>query len=152
MSGGAGACSITGTTLTASDVGSCIVTVTKAADLPFPEQTATVRLSVTPATQAPITISVTPTNLAVGQTSTLAAQGGSGTGQMQFHLRNGVGFGICQIQGNTLTALAPGNCDVYARKDGDAHHYVASSNAVEVTVNGGPEVFSDGFEAPAPDA
>lgn len=139
-------CAIDNGTLTAIGVGACTVTATMASDFSHPEQTANVHLTVVPATQAPMTVNITATTLSIGQTATLSMQGGSGTGALQFQLRNGMGAGICGIQGNTLTALAPGICQVHAYKAGDAHHYPAVSNAVTVTVMAGPGVFSDSFE------
>ena len=152
VSGGQSICEIDNGTLTAIGVGACTVTATMAAAFPHPEQTASVRLAVTPATQAPLTLGVAPATLAVGETSALTAQGGSGTGVLQFQLRNGHGSGICDIQGSTLTALAPGTCDVQVFRQADAHYYPAVSNAVQVTVTvtAGSGVFADSFETPAP--
>lgn len=148
VTSGAGTCAISAATLTAIGTGTCTVTATKAADFPFPEQTATVDLSVALAEQAALTAFASPTTLPVGDTSALTAQGGSGTGAVSFQVSNG--FGACAIQGNTLDALAPGSCSLYAFKAGDAHYYPAISAEITVTITPSNDVFADGFEEPAP--
>ncbi len=148
VTSGAQACTIDDTTLTAIALGACTVTATKAASFSFPEQTASIGLTVVIAHQTPLSIDVTPTTLAVGGTSTLTAQGGSGTGAVEFRLA--AGAGICAIQDSTLTALAPGTCAVYASKLGDEHHHGVSSPLTTVTVMAGNDLFTDGFEAALP--
>jgi len=148
VSAGAGACSIVGQTLTAIDTGNCTVTVTKAASFSHPEQTASVNLTVDRTDQAPLLATATPATLVPGATSTLASEGGSGTGAVTFHVQHGTAF--CSIQGNTLAALQPGTCIVRARKDGDSHYFPAASPELPVTVVAGEAVFGDGFENSPP--
>lgn len=145
VTSGMDVCEVSGSTLSATGVGACVVTATKAAEFLIPEQTASVNLSVTPATQAPLIASATPAVLSIGGTSLLTTQGGSGTGAVHFQLESG--FGLCALQGTTLTALAPGSCTVRAYKAADAHHHTAGSEAITVIVNAGDGVFADGFEA-----
>lgn len=148
VSAGSGACSIVGEALTAIDTGNCTVTVTKAASFAHPEQTASVNLTVVPADQAPLLATATPATLVPGATSTLASEGGSGTGAVTFHVQFGTAF--CSIQGNSLAALQPGTCIVRAIKAGDSHYFPASSPELPVTVVAGDAVFGDGFENSPP--
>ena len=148
VTSGAGACAISGTTVTAIGIGTCTVTATKAADFPFPEQTANVDLSVTFAAQATLTAFASPAVLAQGGTSALTAQGGSGTGSLSFTVSSG--YSSCAIQGSTLNALAAGTCTLYAFKVGDAHYYPAVSDEITVTVMASDDVFADGFEESPP--
>lgn len=142
VTAGPGNCSIQNTTLTATGVGPCTVTATQAGN----PQVASVNLTITQATQAPLTAFATPNELLVGGSSTLSAQGGSGTGAVWFQIDSG--FESCTVQGNELVAVAPGTCTVRAYKAADANYYVISSPTVAVTVNAAPEVFGDGFETP----
>ncbi|HPA01333.1 MAG TPA: hypothetical protein PLK29_03815 [Chiayiivirga sp.] len=148
VTAGPGACEVSGNTLTAIGTGACTVTATKAQAFPYPEQSASVNLTITPAAQAPLTAFASPNTLPVGNTSALTTQGGSGTGAVSFLVTDG--FGSCAIQGNTLDALAPGSCILRALKAGDDHYYIAASQEVTVTVVAGEGVFADGFENAPP--
>lgn len=80
-----------------------------------------------PVAQSPLSMSATPAVVAVGDTSTLATEGGSGTGAVSFAVSDGAGQ--CSIDGATLTALAAGSCEITATRAGDAHYLPATANA-----------------------
>jgi hypothetical protein len=129
---GASVCSITGTTLRGSSVGTCTVTATKAGDAMYLDATGTVDVTVGKAVQAPLTLAAAPTTLAANGTSVLAVTGGSGTGPVSYAVTSGAAN--CAITGNALTALAAGTCSVTATKSGDTNYIdAAASTTLTVT-------------------
>lgn len=80
------------------------------------------------AAQAPLVISLSPDSLQVGGTGTLSASGGSGTGAVSFEVTDGAA--VCQVVGDTLTAIGVGTCTVTVTKAGDVNHLVASATLV----------------------
>ncbi len=125
-------CSITGSTLTATAVGSCTVTATKAGDAAFNPATGTVAVTVTRANQAALLATATPSTLIFGGTSALATSGGSGTGAVSFAVTTGPT--ICSIAGATATATGVGTCTITATKAADANFNVATATTT-ITVN-----------------
>lgn len=89
------------------------------------------------AAQAPLAISLSPDSLQVGETGTLSASGGSGTGAVSFEVTDGAA--VCQVVGDTLTAIGVGTCTVTVTKAGDVNHQVASATlAVAVAAAAAP--------------
>lgn len=83
------------------------------------------------AEQSPLTIGLSPDSLQVGGTGTLSVSGGSGTGAVSFEVTDG--DAVCQIVGNTLTAIGVGTCTVTVTQAGDINHQEATATLV-VTV------------------
>jgi hypothetical protein len=81
---------------------------------------------VAPIAQAPLNLTATPDLLAVGETSQLDTQGGSGSGAVSFALAPGESE--CSLAGSLVTGLAPGACDVTATKAGDATYLETTAN------------------------
>jgi trimeric autotransporter adhesin len=82
--------------------------------------------------QASVTVAASSAVLSVGQTSTISASGGSGTGAISYALT--IGASSCALSGTTLTAVAPGICQVTATRAADAT-YAAASGFVMVSVS-----------------
>lgn len=131
VTAGASACSVSGATLTATGVGSCTVTATKAGDTNYNDAIATVDLTVTQSVQAALTVQATPPTLSYGQTAQLSAQGGSGTGSLSYAIT--AGAAQCAVAGDVLTATGAGSCTVTATKAGDTD-YAPASATTNVTV------------------
>jgi hypothetical protein len=138
VTAGASLCAISGSTLTATGVGNCTVTATKAGDTTYNPATATTTVSVARANQAPLTATATPSTVAVGATSALAASGGSGTGAISFAVT--AGATSCSVAGSTLTATAAGSCTVTATKAADANYNAATATAQVTVPNGLPTI------------
>ncbi|WP_176763939.1 Ig-like domain-containing protein [Aquimonas voraii] len=128
---GAAFCSLSGSTLTATAIGTCTVTATKAAGGAFNAATATVEVTVVRAEQAPLTATASPSSIAFGGTSTLDTTGGSGTGAVSYAISAGSEF--CSISSTTLTGIGVGICTVTATKAADAN-FNAATATVSVTV------------------
>ena len=131
VTAGASVCSISGSTLTGLTGGGCTLTVTKASDASYEAATATVDVTVAKAVQTGLTASATPASIVVGNTSTLATTGGSGTGAVTWSVT--AGASVCSLSGTTLTGLTGGSCTLTATKAADAS-YEAATATVDVSV------------------
>jgi hypothetical protein len=115
-------------------VGTCTVTVTKAADTTYlaassPATTVTFAHAALK-TQAALTL--TSTSGTVGTALTLTSSGGSGTGAVTYGVTS-VGTAACWITGSTLNATRAGTCTVTVTKAADTTYLVARSSATTVT-------------------
>lgn len=125
---GAAFCSVVGSTLSATGVGTCTVTATKAADSSYEAVSATVDVVVSLGTQAALSLSINPGSLVLQGSATLTASGGSGNGALSFSVSSGAAN--CSLSGNTVTGTGVGNCTVLASKAGDAQYLPASASLV----------------------
>ncbi|MCX8529785.1 MAG: fibronectin type III domain-containing protein, partial [Rhodoluna sp.] len=122
-----GTCSVSGATLTVGNAGSaCTVTATKALDAQYLAQTTAAQtITINRAAQATLTVS-SIAGLKHGQTMTLTATGGSGTGAITY-----TASGACTVSGATLTGGNAGsNCVVYATKAQSTNYLVVDSASV----------------------
>lgn len=131
-----GPCSVSGSTLSSSAAGSCVITATKAQDANYLAQTATSTVEIAFATQAAVSIT-SATTVVYGSTLTLTASGGAGTGAFEFSKVSG----SCSISGTTLSTTAVGNCIFQARKQADSG-YNASAWTSNFTVTITPKPLS----------
>ena len=132
VTAGGTSCSLTGSTLTGTGIGTCTVTANKAADANYNAAMATVNVTVSTANQTALTAVATPANLVFNATTALATTGGSGTGVVSFAVTSG--NTLCAIVGSILTGTGVGACTVTASKTADAN-YNATSATVNVTVS-----------------
>lgn len=131
VTGGAGFCSLDGSTLTGIGIGVCTVTATKAPDGINPEATDTVDVTVVRADQAPLIAVVSPDTIPFGGATEVTASGGSGTGAVSLAVTAGGSF--CAINGSTVTGIGVGVCSVSVTKAAD-NFYNAATAIVDVTV------------------
>jgi hypothetical protein len=131
-----GPCSVSGSTLSSSAAGSCVITATKAEDANYLAQTATSTVEIAFATQAAVSIT-SATTVVYGSTLTLTASGGAGTGAFEFAKVSGP----CSISGTTLSTTAVGDCVFQARKQADSG-YNASAWTSNFTVTITPKPLS----------
>lgn len=131
-----GPCSVSGSTLSSSAAGSCVITATKAQDANYLAQTATSTFEIAFANQAAVSIT-SATTVVYGSTLTLTASGGAGTGAFEFAKVSGP----CSISGTTLSTTAVGNCIFQARKQADSG-YNASAWTSNFTVTITPKPLS----------
>jgi alpha-tubulin suppressor-like RCC1 family protein len=120
-------CSISGTTLSVTNAsGTCQVTATKAGDGNYSEITsAGVTVGLERAAQATLTTIVTPSTVTYGNTATLSATGGSGTGAVTYSAGASTG---CSVSGSTLSVTnTSGGCLVTATKAGDGNYEATSA-------------------------
>jgi alpha-tubulin suppressor-like RCC1 family protein len=135
VSSGTANCSLTSGVVSARAVGTCTLTVTKAADTNYLSETETFTLSFSKAvpTQGSFT---TPTSGTAGSGINLNFAGGSGTGAITYTVSTPGGAG-CSISNGTLNATNAGTCVVTITRAGD-DIYASQSTNVEFTFAGNP--------------
>ena len=82
--------------------------------------------------QEPLHLASDKNTLAVGETLTLTATGGSGSGEVSCHVTGGTGD--AKIKGNVLTAEKAGTVMVTAVKEGDTEFAEAKSEPLTITI------------------
>jgi hypothetical protein len=126
-----GACSVSGAVLTPTAAGStCVVQATKAADTNYLAQSSTnttVNFARAPQSSPVVVTSMT---LTYGDSSTLLATGGSGTGAFNFSKVSGP----CEVSGSSVLPTDTGTCVVTATRLGDANYLEAPSVAQSLTI------------------
>ena len=110
-------CALTSGVVTARTVGTCLLTVTKAADTYYLSATETFTLSFGKAIPVAGVLSNTTTGTA-GTEITLSFTGGSGTGAVTYAVLS-PGTAKCVITNGKLVASASGSCTVTTTKQGD---------------------------------
>ena len=74
------------------------------------------------------------TTVVYGQTLTLGTTGGSGTGEVTYHISTELGDGAATIEGNILTAVKVGAISITATKAADADYLAAVSAPVVIII------------------
>ena len=143
------ACAVAGNILTVGSVGSvCDVTATKVADSNFNSaDTTTQSFTVTPISQASISF----TNASVmtfGQTLTVLAIGGSGTGTMNYSISNAGATG-CTLSEATLSVAASGTCVIAAQRSASTNYTASATATQSITVNQATQSVSFTSSVPA---
>ncbi|MCU0756878.1 MAG: DUF11 domain-containing protein, partial [Xanthomonadales bacterium] len=139
VTAGASVCSISGSTLSGTGVGSCTVTATKAGDTSFAPTTATTTVTVNRANQAALSVTASPNSITVGGTSSLSTTGGSGTGAVSYAIT--AGAASCSLSGSTVSGTATGNCTVTATKAADANfNATTATRVITVTAASGADL------------
>jgi hypothetical protein len=123
-----GPCSLSGSTLTGTGVGNCVVTATKAADNSYSATSVELTVAVSLATQTYLVLAASSDSITVNSTSTLSSTGGSGSGNLTYRVLNGP----CSVSGATLTANGVGICLVIAQKDTDGTYAIATSSPLSI--------------------
>jgi hypothetical protein len=120
-------CSMSGSSLTASAVATCVVTATKDASSGFNAITSAAKIfSFANANQASLNITYTVLRSIPGSAINLTTSGGSGTGEVSY-LVSGTG---CSISGSTLTAAVVTSCVVTASKAASTGYNSATSPTI----------------------
>ncbi len=127
-------CSVAGNILSVVDAsGTCDVTATKAADYNYNAATsAPLSVTLQKADQATLVVAATPSTVIYGNTSTLSATGGTGTGVVTYSAGASTG---CSLAGAVLSVIdASGPCNVTATKAADNNYNLATSAPLSVTL------------------
>jgi len=132
VTAGASYCALAGTTVTGTGVGTCTITATKASDSTYLAAMATVDITVSKANQSALAAGASPSTIALHDTATLSATGGSSSGAVIYAVTTGAT--VCSVAGNVLTGTDVGSCTVTATRAGDAlYHDVSGQVVVTVT-------------------
>ena len=132
-------CTVAGNVVTVvgSAIGgaTCSLTADQSGDANYnaaPANTKT--FTVSQAAQAALTMTSASSTL-FGETLTLAAAGGSGTGSLSFSVTSPTGPGLCSLSGTTLTLGDAGSlCKVQATKAASANYLAANTLEQTITI------------------
>jgi hypothetical protein len=131
--GSIGVCSISGNTVTALSAGSCQISATKAGDTNYLSASSSATLTINRIPQALFTVTAANSAFTYSAgspaTTTLSSSGGNGSGSVAYTVTQ-ASAGICSVSGNTVTALAAGQCEISATKAGDVNYLDSSASTV----------------------
>jgi hypothetical protein len=132
-------CSVEGNVVTVITGGDCVVVATKAGDITFEPATANTTIKIAKSNQEALVVTADDETLqlVVGETvqTELSTTGGSGTGAVSYSVAE-ASAAICSVDGNTVTALKAGTCNLTATKASDAF-FNAATDTVDITINKG---------------
>ena len=117
VTSGTANCTLTAGLVTARNIGTCSLSISKAGDTNFFSASATVALTFAKAIPSLGTVS-SPTSSALGTGITLAYTGGTGNGAITYTLVS-AGTAGCSITNGVLNATSGGKCTVTITKQGD---------------------------------
>ncbi len=127
-------CSISGTTVSFTGAGTCVVNANQAGDARWnPAPQVQQSFAVARASQTISFTSTAPTNAQVGGTYVVSATATSGL-PVAFTI-DAASTTVCSIAGNTVTFNAAGTCTIDANQAGDANHAPAPQVQQSVTVS-----------------
>ncbi|MCX5762581.1 MAG: MBG domain-containing protein [Gemmatimonadetes bacterium] len=134
---GSTACTVTtvGAVTATAGTGTCDISVTKAADDNYLAATSTtVSLTVTKASQAPLSVSASGTATFGDASVLLATSGGSGTGSVTF---DATGSTACTVSPAGMLSIisGTGTCAITATNAGDTNYDPITSTAFTITIN-----------------
>jgi len=142
VDGTATGCSFSDGTLTASSVGTCTLTVTKAGDANYNAVSTTATFTFTKASQATLSFTLSTTSASGNGTSfsqvlTITPSGGAGTGSTTYAIATGGTASLCALANdtatNTITATSVGTCLIQATRASDNNYNSTTSSTVTFT-------------------
>ena len=151
VTAGASFCSVDAQTgvVTATAVGACTLQASNPASTGFDAATSnSVTINVANKPQAPITVSVDHSSIALNGNAQVSASGGSGTIAYRFALVSGSNACTLDTQTGAVKGIAVGACTINAKNAAsDGYDEATSSNTVAVSVGKAPQTIS--FSLPA---
>jgi len=122
-----GPCTVTGSTVTSTGAGSCVVTATREADTNYNSVTSSnFTITVSKANQSINFTSTVPVSAVSGTTYTPAATATSGLA-VDFDIAAPGKDSVCSISSGVVTFLTSGTCVITAAQSGDTDYNAASS-------------------------
>ncbi|MEY4293429.1 MAG: hypothetical protein RIR29_79 [Actinomycetota bacterium] len=143
------ACSIVGSTLYPSSVGSvCDITATKVADSNYNSaDTATQSITVTPIAQAALNFT-SASVMTYGSTLNVLAVGGTGSGSISYAISN-AGTTGCTLASDVLSVTASGTCVISAARAASTNYLASATLTQSITVNKANKTVSFSSTIPA---
>ena len=131
----AGACTLSGSTVSFAGVGTCLVDANQAGNANY-AAAAQVQQSITvgKASQTIAFTSTAPTSAAVGATYAVTATGGASGNPVTFTIDGASTAGACTLSGSTVSFAGAGTCLVDANQAGNTNYASASQIQQSITV------------------
>jgi hypothetical protein len=134
---GPGVCTVSGTTVTYTAAGNCVIDANQAGTATYlaaPQVQQTI--TVTSAQKLPQSISfAAPASGSARGSATLSATGGGSGNPVVFSADPASGPGVCTVSGTSVTYTAAGNCVIDANQAGTATYLAAPQVEQTITVN-----------------
>ena len=128
-------------TMTALQVGECLINVNKAGNAGFAPYDTSFTVTILKTKQADLVLKATPSALTYSAsnvvTTTLSTTGGSGTGDVSYEVA-GASASICSIDGNIVSVITGGDCVVIATKAGDVN-FADATDDLTITIAKGTQ-------------
>jgi hypothetical protein len=142
---GPGVCTVSGTTVTYTGAGSCVIDANQAGAGAYPAA---------PQVQRTITVSAIPQSISftapapgtAGGSATLPATGGGSGNPVMFSVDPASGPGVCTVSGTTVTYTGAGSCVIDANQAGTATY--ADAPQVQQTIMVSKTLQSISFTSP----
>jgi hypothetical protein len=132
-------------TMTALQVGECLINVNKAGNAGFAPYETSYTVTILKTKQADITVTASPSALTYSPTdvvtTTLTTVGGSGEGAISYAVAEGSAT-ICSVQGNVVTVITGGDCVITATKEGDVNFAPATDDVTIKIAKGAQSALS----------
>jgi eukaryotic-like serine/threonine-protein kinase len=135
---GPGVCTLSGSTVTYTAAGSCIIDANQVGNGTYaaaPQARQTITVTGKPQS---ITFNKPPSYGYVGSSATLSATASSGL-PVTFSVDHGSGPGVCTLSGSTVTYTAAGSCIIDANQAGNGTYAAAPQARQTITVTGKPQ-------------
>ena len=144
-SSGEGVCQVSGSTVTYSAAGSCVIDANQAGDASY-TAAPQVQRTITVGKAAQSISFIAPSSGTPDGSGRLSATGGGSGNPVVFSVDSSSGEGVCQVSGSTVTYSAAGSCVIDANQAGDASYTAAPQ--VQRTITVGKAAQSISFVAP----
>jgi hypothetical protein len=148
-----GVCTVSGTTVTYTAAGNCVIDANQAGTGTYGEAPQVQRtITVSSGHKLSQSISFTaPASGTAGGSATLSATGGGSGNPVVFSAAPASGPGVCTVSGTTVTYTAAGTCVIDANQAGTATYAAAPQVQRTITITSGHKLSqSISFTAPAP--
>ncbi|HBG08299.1 MAG TPA: hypothetical protein DDY22_22815 [Geobacter sp.] len=141
-------CSVSGSTVTGISAGSCSILARQPGNAVYNAASpVTLDITIGKTGQSIGVITLAPSPLAVGGSSTASASGGASGNPVSFGTTTGT---ICSVNGNTVTAVAAGICSIFADQAGNQEFGPAPRVTREFTVaKGSQSIGAVSFDPPS---
>ncbi|MGH3221523.1 MAG: protein kinase domain-containing protein [Streptosporangiaceae bacterium] len=119
--GGPGVCTVSGSTVTYTAAGSCVIDANQAGDARYadaPQVQRTIKVS----KLSQSIIFFAPPSGTIFSSASLSAIGGGSGNPVVFSVEPSNGPGVCTVYGTTVTYIAAGSCVIDANQAGDARY------------------------------
>ena len=127
-------CSVSGTTLTYTTAGSCVVAVTRAASGNYASTTTPVTVSITQASQTITFSSITQKTFSTTPFAATPSASSALTPTL-----TSTTTGVCTVSGLTITMVSAGTCSLTANQVGDTNYSAATAVSTSFTIVSGSQ-------------
>ena len=135
---GAGVCTLSGSTVTYTAAGSCVIDANQAGNGTYAAAAQAQQMITVTGKPQSITFTNPPASGTVDGTATLSATASSGL-PVALSVDPASGAGVCTLSGSTVTYTAAGSCVIDANQAGNGTYAAAAQAQQMITVTGKPQ-------------